>query len=187
MDLALRAVLWLLGACLTFGSRVMSSVRSQITRSLVLELSAGDAVARHWVFDATSRRAVSHAGSADAPDVALRFHSSRQALSSLLSTKTLEKIIDGRLRGTVEISGSAFVVLWFWGLTRKFIRFGRERQPRRPLPGAYLVHDPASNGVEKIVIEPAVVRLDPNWAGAWKARSTLYQVRACTGEPVPEP
>jgi len=144
-------------------------------------------VARHWVFDATSRRAVSRAGLADAPDVTLRFHSSRQALSSLLSTKTLDKVIDGRLHGTVEITGSAFVVLWFWGLTRKFIRFGRERQPRRPLPGAYLAHDPASNGVESIVIEPAVVRLDPNWVDAWKARSTLYQVRACTGEPVPEP
>jgi hypothetical protein len=165
----------------------MPSVRSQITKSLVFELSAGRMVARHWVFDATLRRATSRAGWADAPDVALRFASSRQALLTLLSARTVDKIVEGRLGGTVEMEGSAYTVLWFWGLTRKFIRFGRERQPRRPLPGAYLAHDPASNGSEHILIEPSVTRLDPTWTGAWKARSTLLQVRSCTGEPVPEP
>jgi hypothetical protein len=187
MDLTLKVVLWFLGVCLNLGSRFMPSVRSQITRSLVFELSAGSEVARHWTFDATLRRAISRPGAADASDVSLRFLSSRDALRCLLSTKTVDRIIEGRLGGTIEINGSAFVVLWFWGLTRKFVRIGRERQPRRPLPGAYLAHDPASNGVERIVIEPPVVRLDPRWTDAWRARSTLYMVRACTGEPVPEP
>ena len=85
------------------------------------------------------------------------------------------------------MTGSAYIVLWFWGLTRKFVKIGRERQPRIPIPGAYLEHDPASNGTETILIEPSVLRLDPAWTDAWKARSTLYMVRACTGEPVPEP
>jgi hypothetical protein len=40
---------------------------------------------------------------------------------------------------------------------------------------------------ETIVIEPAVVRLDPAWTAAWKARSTLSMVRACTDEPMLEP
>jgi len=187
MDLILKLVLRFLGACLDVGSRFMPSVRSQITRSLVFEISAGKGVARHWVFDATLRRAVSHSGKADAPDVALRFHSSWQALRCLLSTRTVDKIIDGRLNGTIEMTGSAFVILWFWGLTRKFVKLGRERQPRHPLPGAYLAHDPASNGAETILIEPALTRLDPAWTDAWRARSTLFMVRACTGEPVPEP
>lgn len=187
MDTSLRLVLWFLGLCLRFGSRFMAPVRSQITRSLVFELSAGQHVARHWVFDATSRRARSYPGHAAAPDSTLHFQSSWQALRALLSTKTVQRIVQGQLGGSIEMTGSAFVVLWFWGLTRKFVRLGRELQPRRAIPGAYLAHDPASNGVEKILIEPSVVRLDPSWTNAWRARSTLYQLRACTGEPVPEP
>jgi hypothetical protein len=87
----------------------------------------------------------------------------------------------------VELQGSAFVLLWFYGLTRKFVKIGRPSGPRHQIPGAYLAHDPAACGAETILVEPAVVRLDPSWTAAWKARSSLSMVRACTDEPMLEP
>src|SRR5207247_1964959 len=53
---ALRMLLWLLGQCIAQGSRFMPSVRSQITRTLTFQLSAGDHVTRYWSFDGQLRR-----------------------------------------------------------------------------------------------------------------------------------
>ncbi|HZN79775.1 MAG TPA: hypothetical protein VFC01_08840 [Mycobacterium sp.] len=186
-DAALRTLLWLLGQCIARGSRYMPSLRSQITRTMTFELSAGERVARHWVFDAQLRRATTYSGHASAPDCAVHINSSWQALRALVSPVTVDKIVRGLHEGTVELHGSAFVLLWFHGLTRKFVKLGRPDGPRHRIPGTYIAHDPAACGAETIVIEPAVVRLDPTWTGAWKARSTLSTVRACTDEPMLEP
>ena len=184
---ALRMLLWFLGQCIARGSRFMPSVRSQITRTLTFELSAGDRVARHWVFDGQLRCATTHSGHATAADCSVHISSSWQALRMLGSRRTVDKIVGGFHNGTVELHGSAFVLLWFYGLTRKFIKIGRASGPRYRLPDAYIAHDPDACGAETIVIEPAVVRLDPAWTAAWKARSTLSMVRACTDEPMLEP
>ena len=184
---ALRMLLWFLGQCIAQGSRFMPSVRSQITRTLTFELSAGDRVARYWAFDGQLRRATTHSGHAAAPDCSVHISSSWLALRMLSSPRTVDKIVHGLHVGTVELHGSAFVLLWFQGLTRKFIKIGRASGPRHRIPDAYIAHDPAACGAETIVIEPAVVRLDPAWTAAWKARSTLSMVRACTDEPMLEP
>jgi hypothetical protein len=105
----------------------------------------------------------------------------------LISPLTVDKIVRGLHDGTVALHGSAFVLLWFHGLTRKFVKLGRPDGPRHRIPDAYIAHDPAACGAETIVVEPAVVRLDPTWTAAWKARSTLSMVRAVTGEPMLEP
>lgn len=180
-------LLWLLGQLISQGSRIMPSVRSQITRTLVFQMSAGDRVARHWVFDAQLRRATSHSGRAAHPDCALHIATSWQGLRTLSSPRAVDKIVAGLHRGTVQLDGSAFVLLWFYGLTRKFIKLGRVSGPRYRVPDPYLAHDPAACGAETIVIEPAVVRLDPDWTAAWKARSTLVLMRGCIDEPVLEP
>jgi hypothetical protein len=184
---ALRMLLWFLGHCLAQGSRFMPSVRSQITRTLTFELSAGDRVARNWAFDGQLRRATTYSGHAAAPDCSVHISSSWLALRILSSPRTVDKIVHGLHVGTVELHGTAFVLLWFQGLTRKFIKIGRASGPRHRIPDAYIAHDPAACGAETIVIEPAVVRLDPVWTAAWKARSTLSMVRACTDEPMLEP
>ena len=180
-------LLWSLGMSIAFGSRWVPSVRAQITRTLTVEFSAGDDVARYWRFDGPTRTAISHAGRAAEPDLAVHFATSRQALTTLVSTRTSDKLVNGLHRGTVQLRGSAFVLLWFYGLTRKFAKFGRASGPRHRVPGAYLAHDPAACGSETIVIEPAVTRLDPDWTAAWAARSTLSQVRSWTDEPMLEP
>lgn len=186
-DLGLRLLLWLLGTCIAVGSRFMPSLRSQITKTMTFEVSAGKNVARHWNFDAPRRRAVTKSGRAVVADCSLHFESSRFALRALVSRHTVDRVVEGMQRGTVEIQGSTFVVLWFHGLTRKFVKLGRPSGPRGRLPHAYLAHDPAASGRETIIREPAVSRLDPAWTAAWRARSTLYQVRAATDEPMPEP
>jgi hypothetical protein len=82
------------------------------------------------------------------------------------------------------------LAFWFFGLTRKLGPIGRENGrretgPRGPLPYGYVKHDPSANGSERIIIEPAVTRLDPNWTNAWEQRAKLLIVRATTGEPMP--
>lgn len=180
-------LLWSLGECISKGSRIMPSVRSQITRTLVFQMSAGDRVARHWIFDAQLRRATSHSGRSPHPDCAVHIATSWQGLRTLSSPRAVDKIVAGLHHGTVQLDGSAFVLLWFYGLTRKFVKLGRASGPRYRIPEPYLAHDPATCGAETIVIEPAVTRLDPEWTAAWKARSTLVQLRSCIGEPVLEP
>ena len=185
---ALRLVLWFLGHSIAQGSRFIPSVRAQITRTLVFELSAGEKVARHWIFDGPQRRATTRPGHpAATADCAVHFGSSALALRALVSPRTVDKVVAGLHNGTAQLHGSAFVLLWFYGLTRKFVKLGRPSGPRHRLPDPYLAHDPAACGAETIMVEPAVVRLDPAWTDAWRARSTLLQVRATTGEPVLEP
>ena len=75
--------------------------------------------------------------------------------------------------------------------TRKLAPVGRENGrretgPRGPPPHAYVQHDPRSNGSEKIIIEPAIERLDPHWTNAWEQRAKLLIVRATSGEPMPK-
>lgn len=186
-DFALRILLFFLGHGLALGSKFMPSIRSQITRTLVLELAAGDHVARHWIFDASLRRATTHPGPAVAPDCKVHFASSWQGFCSLSSPRAVDKIVSGIQHGNVTLNGSAFVLLWFYGLTRKLVKIGRPSGPRYRIPGAYLAHDPAACGAETIVIEPAVVRLDPAWRAAWRARANLMIIRVCTDEYGGEP
>jgi hypothetical protein len=125
--------------------------------------------------------------SAPAPDCAVHLRSSWQALRTLVSRLTVERIVNGLHGGTVELHGSAFVLLWFYGLTRLFVKIGEPPGPRYDIPDAYLAHDDAACGAERILIEPAVMRLDPEWKAAWKARAALPSIRGCTDEPMPEP
>lgn len=186
-DCALALLLRVLGILMTVGSKFMPGMRSQITKSLTFQLSAGDHVCQHWVFDAPRRRVRSARGRASTPECAVHFRTSAQALRALTSAKTVDRVVAGLHEGSVELHGSAFVLLWFHGLTRKIFKRGRPSGPRYELPDRYLAHDPKACGVESIVIEPAVTRLDPEWTAAWRARSSLLQVRSATDEPVLEP
>jgi hypothetical protein len=180
----LRLLLFTLGHGLALASRISASVRSQITRTLTFEISTDDGVARQWHFDGQQRRITTRAGRPRPPTNALRFPSSEAAVRALLSPHGTRLIADGKLHGTTRVEGALFAVYWFWGLTRKLIAIGPENGPRGPLPDSYTRHDPRSNGSEKIIIEPAIDRLDPKWTNAWEQRAKLLGVRATTGEPM---
>ena len=183
----LRMLLWALGVAMTQASRFMPSLRAQVTRTLTFELSAGDEVARHWSFEAPTRRIRSRPGPATNPECSVHFDTSAQALRALVSRHTVDRFVAALQEGTAQITGSAFVLLWFHGLTRKFVKLGSNAGPTYGLPGRYLAHDPTAAGNETIIIEPAVTRLDPTWTAAWRARATLLQIRSTTDEPVLEP
>jgi hypothetical protein len=180
-------LLWWLGHGLVLAARFSAALRSQITRSLTVEISADDGPARHWDFDAQRRRVSTSAGRAAAPDFAVRFPGSGHALRDLMSRDAIDAIMRDRIRGTVRVEGNHLLLMWFRGLIRKVVPIGESDPARRALPGAYVAHDPAANGVEKITIEPAVRQLDPRWTGAWNARAKLWIVRGTNGEPMREP
>jgi hypothetical protein len=183
----LRALLWVLGYGLVLASRFSAAVRSQITRNLTVEISTDDGVARHWMFDSQQRRVSVSAGRAEAPDFAVRFTSSGQALGDLTSPRALDRIMGGLMHGAVRLEGSPLILLWFHGLMRKLVAIGGAGPARQALPGGYLAHDPASDGAEQITIEPAVRQLDPRWTAAWNSRARLWIVRAASGDLLREP
>ncbi|MFG2480838.1 hypothetical protein [Streptomyces fagopyri] len=183
----LRSLLWWLGHGLVLAARCSAALRSQITRTLTVEISADDGPARHWDFDGQRRRVSTSAGRAAAPDFAVRFTSSCHALRDLISPDAIDAIMRDRIDGTVHVEGNHLLLMWFRGLLRAVVPIGGAGPSRRALPGTYVAHDPAANGVEKIVIESAVRQLDPRWTGAWNARAKLWIVRGTHGEPLREP
>jgi hypothetical protein len=183
----LRVLLGGLGYGLVLASRFSTSIRSQITRSLIVEISADDGVAQHRDFDRQRRCVYSSPGRAGAPDCAVRFATSGQALRDLTSPRAIDRIMGEMGHGTVRLEGDRQVLLWFAGLARRIAPAGWAGSSRRVLPGAYLAHDPAANGVEKIEIEPPVRQLDPCWTAAWASRARLWIVRGACGEPLQEP
>jgi hypothetical protein len=184
---ALRSLLWALAQALVLAARLSSSVRLQITRSFTYEISTDDGVARQWVFDNHRRRVTTSAGSPNTADHALRFTSSREALRVLASPDAVDRMADGLYRETARIEGHPLIPVWFLSLMRTFIPIGRATQYHKALPGAYLTHDPASNGNERIIIEPAVSQLDPRWTNAWRARAKLWIIRGANGELLTDP
>lgn len=183
----LRLILAALGAGLAVLSRFSAAVRSQVTRTLSFEISTADGVRRRWLFDGSTRRITSTARPVGEPDHRLHFRRSAQGVAALLSPRAVDAVVDGLVRHRMQLQGSAFVVIWFYGLTRRIVRIGRTRGPRRPVPHAYVRPDPGRDGPEPILREAPVSELDPTWQSAWDARATLWMVRGPGGQPMPEP
>jgi hypothetical protein len=184
---ALRWLLWAHAQALVLAARLRPSVRLQITRSFTFEISTDDGVARQWVFDNHRRRVTTSARSHNTADNTLRFTSSREALRVLVAPDAVDRMTDGLYRETARIEGHPLIAVWFLSLMRTFVPIGRATQIHRALPGAYVTHDPASNGNEEIIIEPAVNQLDPRWTNAWSARAKLRIIRGANGEALKEP
>lgn len=184
---SLRWLLWVLAQALALAARLSWSLRLQITRSFTFEISTDDGVARQWVFDHHRRRVTTSAGSPNTADHTLRFTSSREALRVLASPNPVDRMADALYRETARIEGHPLIPVWFFSLLRAFVPIGQTAQRHRALPGAYVSHDPASNGNEDIIIEPAVSLLDPRWTNAWSARAKLWIVRGANGELLREP
>jgi hypothetical protein len=183
----LTVLLGSLGAGLAVLSRFKWSVRAQVTRTLSLEISTADGVCRRWYFDGRTRRITSTTRPSGEPDHQIHFRSSSQALGALTSRRAIDKMVAGIAQHQMQLRGHAFILVWFYGLTRQLVRIGRTRGPRRPVPGGYVRPDPSRDGPEPIIREPAVEELDPDWQNAWTARARLWTVRAGNREPMPEP
>jgi hypothetical protein len=176
-----------LGMGLSALSRFSDPVRAQVTRTLSFEISTADGVRRRWLFDGSTRRITSTSRPAGTADHRVHFRSSAQGIGVLASPRAVDAAVDGLVRHRIQLEGSAFIVIWFYGLTRKIVKIGRTRGPRRSIPGGYVRPDPTRDGPEPILREPPVNELDPTWQAALAARATLYMVRGPGGETMPEP
>jgi hypothetical protein len=55
----------------------------------------------------------------------------------------VDRIMVGRIHGTVGVEGNHLLLMWFRGLIRKVVPIGSAGPPRQALPGAYVAHDPS--------------------------------------------
>lgn len=163
-DPALRVLLWALGHGLILGSWFMPSLRVQITRSFMFEVSAGERVVRQWSFDGQRRTVASWPVRRTRAAHGVRYDTSWQALRRVLSPRAVHGIVDDWQHGRAEVHGNAVVLLWFHGLTRRLAKIGREPGPRRPLPRPYVRHDPSANGGETVLPPGSRAALESTFA-----------------------
>ena len=182
---AFRAVLGLLGVLMRAASHRSPRFRRQVTRDVVVEIASGDGVSRQFVFEAASRTMRSSARQRRRPDVELRFATARDGLRALLSPRAVGRIIEGATYGETRLDGNVQLVLWFYGLTRVVLPIGRSSRPRRAIPVPVRGQETTAPYAARIVREPAVEGLDPEWTAAWTARARTHQLRVGAGEPVP--
>ena len=182
--LRLRLLLNVIGIWLAVSSRVSSGFRSQVTRSVVIELSSDDGVTRRFVFDAATRKVAAFGGRGEAKvGCALRFRSAELALGVLGAKQAPRLLLDGLGDGSISFEGNPALFGWFQGLIGAALP---SRTARTPLPGPYRAPNRSAAHARMITVEPAVTVLDHAWTGAVRAREQLAIWRVANGERLPQ-
>jgi hypothetical protein len=186
---ALQSLLSGLGLLMALVSRRVDRFRRQVTRDLLIEVNSADGARQQFRFDAATRTMTLPLRHRERADCTLSFPSARVGLRTLLSPRTVGRIVEGMNFGEIRIEGNPVVILWFHGLTRIVAPIGSTRRPRRragrrsPVP----IREPEREApyAQRIIREPAVPELSREWPQAWAARETLLQIRAAAGERLP--
>ena len=179
---AFGALLAVLGFLMEQAARWSGRFRNQVTRDVVVEIGSGDGVARHFVFAADRRAMTSRPGPAERPAVVLCFESAGLGFVTLLSPRAVGRIVQALLARRATVAGNAVLLLWFYGLTRMVIPYGRQRALREPLPGALRTPDPSSRVAGRITREPPAATLDQQWTAAARQRARMAMLRGVAGE-----
>jgi hypothetical protein len=180
-----KMLLRVLGVLMARASRKNTWFRTQVNRDMTIEVTSADGVAHHYVFTRSTRQVESKPGPAPAPTVSVCFDTAGHGLRDLVDPHAVGRIVNGALDGRVVITGNAALLLWFWGLTRIVIPYGRMRRGGAPIDGALTEPNPSSSVEGQIVREPVAHELDPTWETAMAARATLTAVRSPAGEQCP--
>jgi hypothetical protein len=180
-----KTLLRVLGILMARASRKNTWFRSQINRDMTIEVTSSDGIAHHYMFTRSTRRVESMPGPATAPTVSVRFDTAGQGLRDLVDPHAVSRIVNGALDGRVVITGNAALLLWFWGLTRIVIPYGRTRCRSGPIDGALTEPNLSSSVHGQIVREPIAHEIDPTWEAAMAARETLTALRSPAGEACP--
>jgi hypothetical protein len=180
-----KTLLRVLGILMARASRKNPWFRSQVNRDMTIEVTSADGVAHHYVFTRSTRRVESKTGPATAPTVSVRFDTAGQGLRDLVDPHAVGRIVNGALDRRVVITGNAALLLWFWGLTRIVIPYGRMSRDGAPIGGALTEPNPSSSVHGQIVREPIAHEIDPRWEAAVAARATLTALRSPAGEDCP--
>lgn len=182
---ALQGLLTGLGVLMSLASRRVNRFRRQVTRDLLLEIRSADGARQQYRLHAATRRLTLPRRAAGSADCTLLFPTARVGLRTLLSRRTIGRIVEGMNTGGTRIEGNPALLLWFHGLTRIVAPIGSTRRPRRPAPVPIRAPERDAPWARRIVREPAVRELSRDWPGAWAAREKLLQIRAAAGERLP--
>lgn len=182
---ALQALLTGLGLLMALASRRSDRFRRQVTRDLLIEIRSGDGACQRYRLHAAKRRLALPRHPAGPADCTLLFPTARVALRTLLSRRTIGRIVEDMNTGGTRIEGNPALLLWFHGLTRIVAPIGSTRRPRRPAPVPIRTPERDAPYASRIIREPAVRELSRDWPEAWAARAKLLQIRAAAGERLP--
>lgn len=182
---ALQALLSGLGVLMALASLRTDRFRRQVTRNLLFEISSVDGARQQYRLHAATRRLTVPRRPHARADCTLTFPSARVGLRTLLSRRTIGRIVEDMNHGDTRIDGNPVLLLWFHGLTRVVAPIGFTRRPRRP--GSVPLRGPEHHAAwaQLILREPPVEELSRDWPQAWAAREKLLQVRAPAGERLP--
>jgi len=182
---ALRALLRSLGVLMVLASRRVNRFRRQVTRDLLIEIRSQDGVRQQFQLHGASRSMTLPRRPVGPAECTLIFPTARVGLRTLVSRRTIGRIVEGMNFGDTRIEGNPVLLLWFHGLTRIVAPIGSTRRPRRP--GSVPVRAPEHDApyARRIVREAGVGELSRDWPLAWAARAKLHQIRVTTGEGIP--
>jgi hypothetical protein len=176
-------VLISLGLGLRLACRWSERIRSQLTRGVTIQIGSADGVCHHYVF--TPRAIASRAGTAREATLSLCFNNAGTGIVTLLSRRAVGRIVHALLERSATYNGNAVIVLWFFGLTRFVMPFGRQTPLAVALPDAYIAPNVESELAARIVREPAVAALDPDWHMAHQQHAKMAMTRGSAGERIP--
>jgi hypothetical protein len=182
---ALQALLTGLGVLMAFASRRVDRFRRQITRDLLLEIRSDDGARQQYRLHAATRRLTLPRHPVERAECTLIFPTARVGLRTLLSRRTVGRLVEGMNTGGTRIDGNPVLMLWFHGLTRIVAPIGSTRRPRRPAPVPVRAPERNAPWARRIIREPPVRELSRDWPEAWAARQKLLQLRAPEGERLP--
>ena len=182
---ALQALLTGLGALMALASIKLGRFRRQVTRDLVFEICSDDGARRQYRLHAASRRLTLPRRRIAQVDCTSTFPTAGLGLRTLLSRRTIGRIVEDMNTGGTRIDGNPVLMLWFHGLTRVVAPIGSSRRPRHEVPIPAREPERDAPWAARIIREPPVDELSRDWPEAWAAREKLWQLRAPAGERLP--
>jgi hypothetical protein len=182
---ALQALLAALGVLMVLASRRVNRFRRQVTRDLLLEIRSADGARQQYRLHAATRRMTLPRRPVEPAECTLIFPTARVGLRTLVSTRTIGRLVEDMNFGGTRIDGNPVLMLWFHGLTRIVAPIGSTRRPRRPAPVPIRTPERDAPYAKRIIREPGVAELSRDWPEAWAARAKLLQLRAAAGERLP--
>ncbi len=162
-----RLLLWNVGVLLFVMSRISPRMRSQTARDFGITIASEDGVARTFLFE--NRIARSRSGCDSKAVFTLTFSTGWQAVRILLAGDGVRKTVDGLASGTISYKGDLPYLLWFYELIMAYVPW-LNRSVHKTMPNNYSKPDSTTKVGKKIVREPAVEKLDPNWEKAHSQR-----------------
>jgi hypothetical protein len=156
---ALQALLTGLGVLMALASRRVDRFRRQVTRDVLLEIRSEDGARQQYRLHAATRRLTLPRHPAHGAECTLIFPTARVGLRTLISRRTVGRLVEDMNFGATRIDGNPALMLWFHGLTRIVAPIGSTRRPRRPAPVPVRAPERDAPWARRIIREPAVREL----------------------------